>query len=690
MSAKYFDVLGIAPLLGPGFTGDEDRPNGPNAALLSYDLWKSLYNLDPQITGKTVLLKGEPYVIAGVMPAGTQTTAVADLWTPLRPSRSGEGGGTNYRVVMRLHNGASWLQVNAKAGRLRPQLFSQFSKGSSTWLYVLPLQQQLALTARGPVLMLLLAVSFVLLLACANLAGVMLVRVTRRCPEITTRMALGASRIVILRNILLEPFILSLLGGAAGLALAITAFKVAARLVPQDMLPLGGFALDGRVLLFTAAVSVGTSLLVGILPALEIRKLDFYGSMSGGLRSATGGKHRMRQIFIAAQVTLTVVLLAGAGLLVRTLVYLQTLPSGCDPTNVMTARLSLDDVRYRDAAAFRRLLDQSLAKMQRIPGVESAAVGLSLPYEQSLNDSITVADGNQKGQGYITSFVYVTPDYFRALRMPILAGRGFTGNDTGDSQPVAVVNKTFAHTLLGSSDAIGRHFECGRSVCAVVGIVADVVKPPGATDDTAPLTNEPTAYVPATQMSQKRLNLIHSWFQPSWLVRTNGPVSGLTGAMQKALADADPNLPFSGFHSINDLNTTALVYQRLEVALLGLLAGLALLLSLVGIYSLVSNLVAQRTREIGIRMALGSTVSRAMMEIGKSGMIAVACGLAGGLALSTLTLRIIQSQLYGVRAHDPATLAAVLALLTLAALAASFLPTLRISRIDPAVTLRAE
>ncbi|MGB8130086.1 MAG: ABC transporter permease, partial [Candidatus Angelobacter sp.] len=332
---------------------------------------------------------------------------------------------------------------------------------------------------------------------------------------------------------------------------------------------------------------------------------------------------------------------------------------------------------------------QSVDAMKRIPGVESAAVGLSLPYERGLNNGVMILDGPSASKEYTSSDAYVTPEYFQSMRIPILSGRGFAESDSASSETVALVNFTFARKLLGSNDPVGRHIRSNGVTYTIVGMVADVTKRPGIIQ-TAPLATEAVFYVPATQMSQSMVNTAHIWFQPSWIVRTNGPVAGLPGAMQKALFDCDPSLPFVGFHSLSDIQALALQQQRFEVLLLGILAGLALLLSLVGVYGLVSNMVVQRTREIGVRMALGSSVRQAMVEVGTSGMAAVLLGLAGGFALSAVSVRMIKSELYGVQTYDPLTFVAVLLLVIIAAAAATFLPTRRIAQIDPASTLRAE
>ena len=694
VSAGYFAVLGIRPILGRTFTAEEDRQHGPRAVILSYETWKSVFFSDRSVIGKPISLKGEPHIVVGVLPAGTHTTAPADLWTPLQPSRNGEGEGENYHVVMRLRPGATWAQADTQLSVLRPSNFKGFDKqypGGAQRLESRPLQQTLAAPARTPVIILMSAVALILLIACANLAGLMLVRVMRRSGELATRLALGATRASIFRQLMMEPAILAFAGGFLGLAVAVCSMGLFARFVPPDILPFGGLAIDGRVLVFAMLSSFATSLLIGILPALEIRRAEIRPSMAAAAsRSGTGsGRSRIRQGLIAGEVMLTVVLLAGAGLLVRTLVHLQTLPPGFDAANVMAAQVSLDDARYHDSQSFQRLLQQSLAAMKNIPGVESAAVGLSLPFERGLNNGFHLADGPGPDEGQMTSSAYVTPEYFRVLRIPVLAGRAFSESDTATSQPVAIVNESFARKFLGKMDVVGRHIRSGKSIHLIVGVVGDVTKRPGLFVS-APLATEVTYYIPAAQAEQPLLNLVHVWFQPSWIVRTGGPISGLTERMQKAMAEVDPALPFAGFHRLSDLQALALQQQRFEVFLLATLAGLALLLSLVGVYGLVSNMVVQRTREIGIRMALGSTVPQAMMKIGTSGIVAVALGLAAGLALSALSLQVIKSELYGIRTYDPPTFAAVLVLLVLAATAAAFLPTRRIARIDPASTLRAE
>ncbi len=689
ISAHYFDVLGIPLYLGRSFTEEEDHRDGPQAVVLSHALWQSAFHGDSGIIGETVHLKGEPYTVVGVLPNKAIIPVAADLFTPLRPATTGECGGDNCGVVMRLKPGATWEQLTAQISHLpKPGYVGPQDKA---WFYAVPMQSYLAGYMRPRVEALMLAVGFVLLIACANLAGLSLVRIARRNLEVATRMALGASRARVLWQLWIESLLLAAFGGAAGLGLAFTLISAAQKLLPDEMVPIGGFGLDSRVLLFTAGATVLTSLLFGAMPALETRRLDLRRTLAAGTRAVASRSGRIRQWLIGAEVALTVVLLAAAGLLVRTLVHLETLPPGFDATNVMTAKASLNAGRYNDPVMFASLLDKSLISIRGIPGVEDAAAGLSVPYERGLNYSLTIVDGPQAGKGINSNLTYVTPGYFSTLRIPLLMGRGFVSGDTSTSQPVAIVNTEFARHFYNDRNAVGRHFQIygGLIKSTVVGVVADVQKKPSMYGD-APLATEPVIYLPAAQTPASVVAAGNLWLQPSWIVRTRGPISGLTEAMQRALAEVDPDLPFAGFYSMHDLLNQRLQVQHIEVTLLGVLAGLALLLSSIGIYALVSNLVVQRTREIGIRIALGCTLRRAILGVGSAGAIPVGGGILAGLALSFFALRALQSEIYGVNAYDRVTLVSVPLLLLAIAGVASLLPALRIAKIDPVETLRAE
>jgi predicted permease len=693
VSAQYFNVLGITPLLGRSFTEEEDRPNGPNAVILSYALWQSVFHGDQDLVGKPVTLKGEPYTVVGVLPRDAQVQGYgspADLWTPLQPHQSGECGGQNCEIIVRLKQGASWQQAAAELSHIRKDWIDEAAKEKfHAWFYASPLARNVDNGMRDPVLLLMLAVGLILLIACTNLAGLMLVRITRRTPELATRLALGATRWKILRQLWAEGLVLSLLGAGAGLLLAVATLGALQGFLPDFMMPLGGLKLDVRVLAFTFAASVLASLLFGALPALQVRRVDIRSSIAAGSHTVVQGSSRLRRVLVSAQVALTIVLLAGAGLLVRTLIYLETLPNGFDPTNVLSARLSLDDARYRNPAAFRNLLERSVTEMRKIPGVEDAAVGLSLPYERGLNDGVKILDGEFAGKEPGSSMAYVTPGYFNVLRIPILAGRSIAESDTANSMPVAVINVDFAREFFGERYPIGRHVETSKRSYTVVGIVQNVAKKPGMGSD-QPITTEPVIYIPAPQIDQGLINIAHVWFQPSWIVRTRQPLEGTAHAMQQALARVDSQLPFSGFYSMQDLLARNLVQQRVEVALIVTFAGLAMLLSALGVYGLVSNLVVQRRREFGIRIAFGSSIRAAMFDVGSDGVKATLYGLVLGVLACLLALRVLRSVLYGIRYYDPVTLVIVgLAILFIAALA-SIVPAFRLASLDPVETLRAE
>ena len=688
VSAHYLDVLGLQPMIGRNFSVEDDRPHGPKVAILNYNLWRNVFNADRSIVGQPIFLKGQPYTVIGILPQGVITPSNADIYTALQPSREGEGGGTNFEAIVRLRDGRTWQEANAEINRawsLRAERFEKSNPGTRIIYYSVPLQRAETDTLRPQVLALMLAAGFILLIACANLAGLTLVSMLRRTAEVATRLALGASRWQIQKQFWIENLLLALLGGAVGVGVGFLALRSLLLLLPEHFLPVASVSLDNRVLGFTLLLSLLTSVVFGMLPALITSKVDLRSSMAS--RAGAGvGSLRLRQALIAGEVALTVMLLAASGLLIRTLVHLETLAPGFNPNGIMTAKASLDDLRFHDSATFRNLLDVSTAAMRQIPGVQSAAVALTLPYERALNDTVTLSDGKEAGHQDGTDIVYVTPGYFDTLQMPVLAGRTFTNGDGPNAQHVAIVNRTFARKFYGGASPVGRYL---NKDTMIVGEVADVAVSSGLYGG-APLMSEQAMYIPAAQVDAHFLALVHVWVQPDWIVRTAGPIEGLTAEMQRALAAADPNLPFSGFYSMKDLLARTLAMQRIEVALLGAMAALALLLSLVGIFALVANIVAQRTREIGIRIALGSTISQVMMQVGSSGTGAAALGILLGLILCAGTLRTMRSVLYGVGAYDVPTLVTVVLTLVLVTLMATILPTLRITRIDPARTLREE
>jgi len=693
VSAGFFRVLGIAPLIGREFSANEDRQGGPAVAVLSYALWKRAFHADPSIVGRAVDLRGEPHTIVGVLPANFQSIVPADLWTPLRPSRSGEGGGSNYAIVTRLRSGTTWAQANGQIEAVGAPVLRAFGQDPSTErLRLVSFQRGLTEDVRQPLVILWAAVGLVLLIGCVNIAGLLLARAAGRTREMATRLALGSGRAALIRQMLAESVVLGLCGGAAGAALGWLGVRALKALMPLSLNVWQAVELDWRVLAATACASVAAGILFGLYPALVASRLQIRAALGEAGRGVAGGRNPWpRRLLVASEVALGVVLLVGAGLLIRTFAHLRGLNPGFDARNVITAELSLQDARYATNQSVNRLFDQSLARMRELPGVESAAVALSLPYERALNDGFRRLDGaHVDTESQITNMFYVTPEYFRVLRIPLLRGRVFTAADSSTAAPAAVVSEAFVKMYLRGDEAVGRHLDLGGDDRReIVGVVGDVQQKSGWGDG-SPLAAMPDIYIPATQVDDKFIPMVHTWFSPSWIVRFSGSAEGVIAGMQQALESVDPRLPFAGFHSMEDVRYRSLAEERFQAVLLGALAGLALLLAAVGIYGLIASSVAERTRELGIRLALGATVAQAMRAVALPGLALALAGVAVGSVLAGFASRLLRHLVWGIGPGDPLTFVAVgIGLLGVAA-AASFLPALRVTRLNPAETLRQE
>ncbi len=694
VSAGFFRVLGVNPILGREFTSEEDRVGGPPVTILSYGLWKRVFNADPSVIGRGLTLMGEPYTIVGVMPAGFGTSTPADLWTPLRPSTTWEGGGWNYHVVARLRPGVSWVQADSQIEAVGKPALQQLRlrPGVSVRLCIVPLQRGLTNYLREPLFILWTAVGAVLLIGCVNLASLLLARGAARRREIATRMALGAARAAVVRQLLTESVLVGFFGGVAGAALGYWVLEALRRLLRESLSISQTFSLDARVLVATAGISLLTSILFGLLPALEASRLDVQSALvESGARGIAGGRRQWsRRLLVIGEVALGVVLLAGAGLLIRTFMHLYNLRPGFDPTNVITATLSLQDARYATAMQVNRLFDESLARVRELPGVESAAVGLSLPYERALNVGFKRLDGPTPSGDYEpTNMYYVTPDYFQALRIPLVRGRAFNKADGPNSAPVVIVNEAFAKRYLSHQEPVGSHLRMGGSPLEIVGVVGDVQEKAGW-GNFGPLGRVPAAFIPAAQTSDKSLQVVHTWFSPSWIVRAKGSPEGLIPAIKRAVESIDPQLPFASFRTMEDVRSSSLAQQRSQATLLGVFAGLALLLAAVGIYGVLAQAVTQRTHEIGIRMALGAGRRDVLSLVLGQGLRLALIGTGIGLAASLVLTRFVRSMLFGVRPNDPVTLAGVALTLTGVALLASYVPARRATKVDPMVALRYE
>jgi predicted permease len=681
--AGFFRVLGVAPLIGREFIPDEDRAGGAAAVILSHALWQKYFHGDPSVTGRSILLRGEPYTVVGIMPSGFRSDAKADIWTPVRPSRSGEGGGSNYHVLARLQPGAPWQEASGQLGAITEDLkrAGRFHKDSGARLDIVPLLQGRTTDLRQPLMLLWAAVGFVFVLGCVNIGGMLLARASGRVGEIATRLALGAPFSRIVRQLLMESTVLGLLGGMAGVVVGWGALAGLRQFGALTFPFLETVEVDWRVLAGTLLLTLVAGIAFGLAPAWQATRVDLRSAQSGS--RGVAGRKRFLSLgaLVGGQVALTVPLLFGAGLFVHTFLHLWNLSPGFDPNHVMTAKFSLADARYATAAQMTQFYDKVFVRLHETPGIEATAVGLSLPYERALNDGVKVP-GIERTM--ITNLTYVTPEYFTALRIPLLRGRAFSAADSVDSAKVCIVNQAFVKRYFKKGDALGQPLSDGM----IVGIAGDVLEARSGWGDFGPVAAVPEVYIPAAQASA--LSLLHTFMSPSWIVRSSLDGPQVAKAIEDAARSADPMLPMAAFRSVRDLKLESLTFQRFLAAVAGTIAALAMVLSAMGIYGLISNLVTERTKELGIRMALGSGVGRAIEVALRPGLIWVLGGVVAGAAVALGFERFLKSYLYGVQPGDPITLAAVGIGLLLATALASLIPASRIARLNPADTLRSE
>ena len=693
VSAGYFRVLGMAPRTGREFSREEDVPHGAAAAILSHGFWQRVFHGDASVLGRTISLRGEEYTVVGIMPRDFRAAAPVDVWTPLRPNREGEGGGSNYGVIARLRPGVSWAQASEQLRSLSQALKSAPGFPREVKYFeerIIPLETGARADVRSELLLTWAAVLMVLLIGCVNIAGLLLARSGARGREMATRMALGGSRAAIVRQLLMESVLLALAGGIAGITVGGFALDWLKQLGAEKNQLWYPIELDARVLAVMMGIALATSLLFGLAPALHTSRLDIRSVLNEAGRGIAGSRRRWtRGALVAAEVALSLVLLVGAGLMVRSLVWLNGLNPGFDTHNVVAAEASLQDARYQTSAAVNRLYTQTLERMRRIPGVQSAAVALTLPYERPLNNGFRTVDGRDR-ERHTGEVVYTTPGYLETMRIPLVAGRELRDSDGTQNPQIAVVSQSFAARYFAHGDAVGRHVDMGGGSREIVGICGDVQLHSGITAKFGPLSIEPTLYVPASQTKDGFLQLVHTWFSPKWVIRTSGPTANLNGQIRAALADVDPQLPIAHFRTVEELRNVQTGSQRYLAALFSMLAGLALLLAAVGLYGLISQSIAQRRHEIGIRLALGATARQTIAGAMRPGLLLSIAGIGAGLAMSLVAVRFLRSMLWGVRATDPATFAATAGILLVVAALASLAPALRILRMDPAETLRNE
>ena len=692
VSSGYFRVLGVAPQAGREFTREEDVSDGVAVAILSHQFWQRALHGDPRALGRTISLRGDEYTVVGIMPPGFRDDSPVDVWTPLRPSRNGEGSGSNYGVIARLKPGVGWAQAGQQLRALSRALIANPAFAGETKNFeerIIPLRTGDTMDSRSELLLTWAAVLIVLLIGCVNIAGLLLARSGARSREIATRMALGASRAAIVRQLLMESMLMALAGGIVGVGVggfALDWLKQLGAAKNQLWYPI---ELDARVLAIMLGVSLVISLVFGLVPALLTSRLDIRTVLNQAGRGIAGTRRTWtRGALVTAQVALSLVLLISAGLTVRTLLWLNGLNPGFDTRHVLTAEASLQDARYQTSAAVNRLYAQTLDGMRRIPGVQSAAVALTLPFERPLNDGFRTVEGADRDP-HAGEFVYATPGYFETMRIPVVAGRTFRDSDTLRSQRVVVVSRSFAKKYF-HGDALGRHLKMGKDPSEIVGICGDVQQHSGLTSALGPLSVEPTVYLPPSQLDDDYVQLVHTWFSPKWVIRTSGPSANLGAQIQAAVAQVDPRLPIAHFRTVDELRNVQTGSQRYLAALFSILAGLAVLLAAIGLYGLISQSVAQRRHEIGVRLALGATARQTIAGVIRPAILLSIVGIGAGLGMAFVAVRFLRGMLWGVRQTDPVTFAATSAILLLVAALATLAPALRILRVDPAETLRNE
>ena len=694
IGAGFFHVLGVAPAIGREFSASEDSAGGAPAAILSWPLWTELFGRDPSIVGRTITLRGEPHIVTGIMPQGFRTGVDADVWTPLRASTEGQGSGENYQVLVRLSPGTPWAAAAGTIGAAGRRYVEERGRSAGAQVFsIVSLQEGLTADLRRPLFLLWTAVAIVLLIASVNLAGLLLARASGRSREIATRLALGSGRGAVARQLIVESLVLATIGGACGVLLG-AALVGGLRPVARDVFDVWQpLAIGIRTIGIACLLALGTSVVFGMAPALQASRLDVQAGLAAGAsRGVAGGASRWpRRAVIVVQVALGTVLLVAAGLLMRTYVHLARLDPGFPSANVVTASVSLEDARYRTASRVTRLFDGTLERMRAAPGIQAAAVTLGLPYERMLNLGFRFGDGREAGTGraLITNVTYVSDGYVEAMALPVHAGRSFDRRDTADASPVVLVSDAFVRTYLAGQNAIGRHVLISNRSREIVGIVGDVQVRPGW-GDFGPVASLPLTYLPLTQVSDGLLNLVHGWFTPAFAVRSQLPLEQTATAMRAALDGVDPLLPFARVRAMDEVRARALAVERLLMQLLIALAAAAVGLTVIGVHGLIATSVVERTREMGIRIALGSSARGALRELATPGVALAATGVALGLVCAALGVRVLDGFVWGVGTRDPLMYAGVALLLLGVAAAASAGPASRILRLDPATTLRHE
>lgn len=691
---EYFRVLGYHPILGRDFDEKEEHKNNNNVVILSDRFWRTHFQADPNIVGKTLQLSGQPFTVIGVMPPGVQhvggdfhTTAhgdTVDLWWPLalQPHTSeGCDRGCHYlNMVARLKSGITVAAASAAINGAAAQLGRELPDYDAHVL-VIPLKEEIVGRARLMLIVLMATVAFLLFIACVNVANLALTRATARYREIAIRSVLGAAGWRIIRQLLTESFLLAFLGCAFGLIFAEVGVRGLVALSPKKIPRLQLVHIDTQVLLFAVLVTALTALLFGLAPALALARTNPNESLKDGDRTATSGGTRahLRNALVTSEVALALILLTGAGLLLRTFVNLQHVNAGFNPAGALTFHIDLPQKRYSDEAARIHFYQSLVERLRRLPGVQSVGIGSDIPWTgYDENTSFQLAgvpfDPDRSPEA---RYHFASPDYFRALGIPLQAGRFFKLTDAPKGPPVVIVNNAFARKFFPGQDAIGKRLDLWQfKNVTIVGVIGDVKDTPDAS------STKPAFYWPDWQFNDGDERLV--------TLRASGNLDSLSAELPKQVLGLDKDLPITDIKPLEEVGAHAISTAKFSLVLVGTFAGLALILAAIGIFGVVSYSVTQRTHEIGIRMALGASHENVLGMILKQGAILGALGVGIGVIAAFALTRVMRGLLYHVSASDPWTFLAVALALVAITLIACYIPARRALRVEPLVALRYE
>ena len=689
VSASFFPVLGVSPAVGRSFSEEENQPGRNKVVVIGHALWKRVFNSSPDILGRTLKLDEENYTLIGVMPEDFRFVMNADLITPIEMDPNYRAN-SFLRVIGRLRPGVTREQARAEmeviAGRLEqenPRAGSFRRLGAD----VVPLHELTAEKSRLALVVLSSVVGFVLLIACANLANLLLARAASRRKEMAIRAAIGASRIQLIRQMLTESVLLALVGGAAGLLLAVWGIDALLDFAPPTLSRVNEIGIDARVLGFTFLISVVTGILFGIVPALQSSRLDLTEALKEGAQKSRSGfiGLSLRNAFVVGEVALALVLLIGAGLMLNSFVRLMNVNKGFNPENLLTLNVMLPDT-YRTKEQLKSFHQESLERLRALPGVTTASTVNQLPLGgMKLSGDFLIEGQPPIPAGVFAAKIITGVDYFRALGIPLLSGREFTESDASTSNNVAIINESFARRYFEGESPIGKRLSIDEDAKRqpiwreIVGVVSDV-KQDGLASE-----SQPAIFAPYSQTSM----MFFLRFM-TFVIRTADEPAQMAAVVQREIQKVDANLPAYDVKTMRQVISDSVSDPRFNALLLAVFAGLALVLATVGIYGVISYSVTQRTHELGIRMALGAEPRDIMRLVVGQGISMALAGIAIGVGLALAVTRVIASFLFGVSATDPATFVVVSLILAGVALGASFVPALRATKVDPGVALRYE